>query len=132
LGRAHDVASLAEAVYREAVGRGRARRRHIRRALDGLTAGASPRLTNRWQALTALQQNLLRAVAAGERQLFAGRVRSDFGLRSSAAVARTITLLVDKGVLAKSENGLEFDDPLMRHWVSTHALRDVGIFPAKP
>jgi hypothetical protein len=41
-----------------------------------------------------------------------------------------VTLLTDKEILVRSGSAFDFDDPLMRHWVSTHALPDVGIHPA--
>jgi predicted transcriptional regulator len=79
-----------------------------------------------WRALTPRQQNLLRALSAEEDRPFAADVRRQYDLRSSAAVARSLELLMQKGLVIRSEKGYAVDNPFFRHWVARSALPDVG------
>ena len=70
---------------------------------------------------------MLRAVAAGEPQLYGRSSQQLFGFRSSAEIAQAVRALADREVLALEAGGLVFDNPIMRAWVARYALPDVGI-----
>ncbi|HXC24824.1 MAG TPA: ATP-binding protein [Gemmatimonadaceae bacterium] len=81
----------------------------------------------RWDDLPATQQNVLRAVAAGEKQLYGAEALARYGLPKSNAVAPALVQLVKREWLVKAGRGYDFDSPFVRAWVITHALPDVGI-----
>lgn len=127
-GRAEDVLALSAEVFRIAAGKKRAKAGHVDRALDRLVSRSDAVLQRVWETLSPLQQNLLRALAAGERQLFAAETRRAFGLRSTASVARTLELLGEKGLVERRPEGTyAFENPWTRRWVERRALPDVGI-----
>ena len=82
-----------------------------------------------WTSLTPHQQNVLRAVAAGARQLTGQDARVRFALKSGAAVSRAVKEFVEAGRLTQTENGYTFDSPYLREWVRINTLPDLGILP---
>ncbi|MEZ4424313.1 MAG: hypothetical protein R3E98_12950 [Gemmatimonadota bacterium] len=127
--RSEDVLTLAGEVYRIGAGKKRIKSAHVDRALDRLVGRTAHLVLRVWETLSPLQQNLLRALAAGEQQLFAARSRARFGLRSTASVARTLELLTEKGLVERSprDGSYAFESPWVRRWVQREALPDVGI-----
>ena len=83
----------------------------------------------RWSNLTAIQQNVLRAVAATGEGLTSDRVRRAFSLRASGTVSNALSAFLDEGFLVKTAHGAgyTFDDPYMRAWVIHTVLTDVGV-----
>jgi hypothetical protein len=83
-----------------------------------------------WEELTALQQNVLRAVAVRGAGLTSGEVQEQFGLTSSSATTQALATFVEDGRLVRTEDGYSFDNPLMRGWVIDRTLPDLGMrFP---
>jgi hypothetical protein len=82
-----------------------------------------------WSSLTAHQQNLLRALAAGVEKLTGEGARGQFTLPSSSAVTQALATFVEQGELARSERppGYAFDSPFKRAWVIRNALPDIGL-----
>ncbi len=132
--RSLDVFEFAGTVHRQAAPKGRVRDRDIDRALAMMVDRSDAVILGVWKTLSPLQQNLLRALAAGEKQIFAAAVRKRFGLRSTASVARSLELLGEKGLVEKAltEPGYAFENPWVGRWVEQRTLPDVGIHVDSP
>jgi len=122
-----DVIRLARQAFLHAQGGGKLRRRDVPALADDVVDGLDELIRAEWSLLTARQQNLMCALAAGELQPFAERVRRLYDLRSSAAVARTLELLIQKGLVARSDGGYGLVNPYRRRWIERHALPDLGM-----
>ncbi len=79
-----------------------------------------------WRELTALQQNVLRAVAADGHGLARAATRRAFALGDASRVTKAIDALVGREVLVRETGRLVFDDPFHRAWVIVQVLPDVG------
>ncbi len=98
-------------------------------------------LLSHWNSLTAHQQNVLRAVAAGMKGLTTQMTLKRFGLGTSGTAVNTANTLVKGGYLIKndpyshkritSSTGYEFDSPFFKSWVLKHTLADIGLIPEK-
>ncbi len=89
---------------------------------DGLRA--------QWEDASAVQRDVLRAVAAGGAGLTTEATRAAFGLPSSASVVKAASMLVSERRLVRHDaapTGYAFDNPYFRGWVIRNALRDVGL-----
>ena len=84
-----------------------------------------------WEQLTPLQQNVLRAVAAGTDGLTTQVTLERFSLGSSGSATNSAAALVAVGRLLKAEGGTGygFDSPYFRGWVILHTLADIGLLP---
>ena len=84
-----------------------------------------------WEQLTPLQQNVLRAVAAGTDGLTTQVTLERFSLGSSGSATNSAAALVEVGRLLKAEggSGYGFDSPYFRGWVILHTLADIGFLP---
>lgn len=125
--RTRDVRTLAES----SVDHARATRRLSPQALDAplrdIVNQRRPQYETAWKELTALQQNCLRAVAAGERRLTSAAVLNRFALGATSRVSKALAALVDDSVLLRDGTVHAFDDPFLRAWVIEAVLRDVGL-----
>lgn len=131
--RTRDVVQLARAAYQVGMASGRLRPRDVETAMDRVVDEEGDLLRADWERRTALQQNVLRAIAAGEEKLFAAAAIRRYGLRGTAYVASALNSLVDGGIVVKHEEGdYAFDSPYLRRWVVRHALPDVGIVSSGP
>lgn len=129
--RTRDIVQLARAAFEIGAGRGRLVTGDIERALDQIVDEEHEMLSADWNRRTALQQNVLRAIAAGEGKLYSEAVRERYALRGTSFVASALETLIEHDVVIKKDEGeYEFDNPFMRRWVARNALPDVGIFPA--
>ncbi len=125
--RTGDVIRLARKTYDLARGTGlKVRPADLARSVDEIVKELSELLSEEWSHLTGRQQNLMRALAAGELQPFAERVRRLYDLRSSAAVARTLELLTQKGLVLKSADGYGVVSPYRVRWIELNALTDLS------
>jgi hypothetical protein len=82
--------------------------------------------------LSPVQQNVLRAVAAGATTLFQTDVRERFALgKTTGTTAKAIARLVGLELLSRDSLGKDyvFDSPFFARWVSTRTLMDVGSNP---
>jgi hypothetical protein len=131
--RTRDTIQLARAAFQIGLSAGGLSPRDVERALDRLVDQENEILRAEWERRTALQQNVLRAMAGRETKLFSEAARDRFGLRGSAYVASALAALIDADLVVKREEGAyEFDSPFMRRWVARHALPDVGVLEAGP
>lgn len=83
-----------------------------------------------WRDLTPYQQNVVRAVAAGERGLTTSETLDRFALGHSGSASNAAGSLVRDGLLVRADTpvGYDLDSPFFRGWVVAGALPDVGIF----
>jgi len=125
-GRTGDAVCLAQAVVAPLVRGSRVRRRSVEEAVAGLVRKRASLYRLTWTQLTARQQNLLRALAAGESRPFSEHVRRTYDLRSTAAVARTLELLAQRSLVCRTRVGYGVDDPFLREWIVQTALPDIG------
>jgi hypothetical protein len=132
--RTRDVVQLARACFDVAAPAGEVRPGDVERAFRRVIDEEDDVRRSEWSQLTPLQQNLLRAVAAGAEQLTGADARARFGLSASGSVVPALESLQQKDIIARGEDGYAFDSPFMRGWVTIHALPDVGIHldPAAP
>jgi len=96
-------------------------------------------LRARWGGLTALQQNVLRAVAAARQGLTSRETLRRFALGPSGTASNAAAALVTSGLLVREDpytrgrvstpTGYDFDSPFFRAWVLQNTLTDIG-FPA--
>jgi hypothetical protein len=81
-----------------------------------------------WDGLTPGQQNVLRAIAAGEPQLTGQGAQRRFALSSPPAVKKTADKFEEDGVAFRSDDGTyQCDSPFVRGWLIHHALPDLGL-----
>ena len=99
----------------------------VRAAFDLVLREQDDSIRVQWNTLTALQQNLLRAVASGAEQLYSEATRGQFSLGATASVAAALEALVQKGLLERRNGGVTFDNPFTRGWVVVNGLPDVGM-----
>ena len=126
--RTRDIVQLARAGFRIGSWTGELTERDVELALDQVVDEEDDLLRADWDRRTALQQNVLRAIAAREEKLFSQAARERYGLRGTSYVAAALEALMNADVVVKrGESDYEFDSPFMRRWVSRHALPDVGI-----
>jgi hypothetical protein len=129
--RTRDIVQVARVAFQLAAPAGRLRPGEVERALDQVVDEEDDLLRAEWERLTVLQQNVLRAVAAGERRLYSEGARRRYGLRGTSYVAAALDALIERDLVVKRGEGeYAFDSPFMRRWVQRHALPDVGIFPS--
>lgn len=100
----------------------------VRRALREIVEEEEDLARVLWDQCTAIQQKVLRAVAAAEAGLTTKQVRTRFNLPQSGTVSNTASDLVDEGVLIKTDvtPGYDFDSPFVRGWVILYPLSDHG------
>ncbi len=128
--RTRDIVQLARAAFTVAAARGELTEGDLERALDQVVDVEDDLLRSEWERRTALQQNVLRAIAAGVSKLFSESARERYGLRGSSYVASALEAMIEADLVVKREEGVyEFDSPFMRRWVVRQALPDVGIMP---
>jgi hypothetical protein len=125
--RTRDIVELARAVYDVTAPESEVADATLDGAVRELLAMYGEQFRRLWDDLPGSQQNVLRAVAAGEPQLYGRSSQQLFGFRSSAEIAQAVRALADREVLALEAGGLVFDNPIMRAWVARYALPDVGI-----
>lgn len=126
--RTRDIIQLARAAFQVGLPAGQLGAGDVERAFDRVVDEENEMLRADWERRTALQQNVLRAIAAGERKLFSESARDRFGLRGSAYVAASLTALIDADLVVKRDEGAyEYDSPFMRRWVVRRTLPDVGL-----
>jgi hypothetical protein len=126
--RTRDIVQLARAAHQIGLQRGALRPSDIERALDRVVDEEEELFRAEWDRRTALQQNALRAIAAGEESLYSEATRERYGLRGTAYVASAVDSLMAADLAVKlGEGRYGFDNPFMRRWVVRHALGDVGV-----
>lgn len=128
--RTGDVVRLAHVAFELCAAQGELAERDADRALDRIAEQEDGFLRVEWERLTSLQQNVLRAIAAGVEQLFARDTRKRFTLRDTGSVASAVELLIQKQVVVKEGARYRFDSPFLRRWVLRNAVPDVEVTPS--
>ena len=130
--RTRDVRTLAETAADQARGTRKLAPAALAEAMVAIAQQRRSLYETDWKALTALQQNCLRAVAGGEVRLTAAAVRTHFALGDTSRTAKSLATLVDRDILLRDGTRFAFDDPFYRTWVAVTTLADVGLRAARP
>lgn len=115
--RTEDVLKLARQVWFQGMARGRLEPSDVDTALEGIVRADRGIFETLWAGLTPHQQNVLRAVAGGAEALTAAEVREHYGLRSGSAVSQAVAALQGRGLLARRDARIVFEDPFFGAWV---------------
>jgi len=125
--RTRDVVQLARASFGIASASGHMGPAEVAGGFRRVIDEETPRSQAEWSRLTALQQNILRAIAVGERRLTGRDTRRTYALASSSSVLAALEGPLRKDLIVATDDGYRFDSPFMRGWVVRHTLPDVGI-----
>ena len=135
--RTRDIVQVARRCYDLTAVRGQATIEDVENAFADIIGEEHDLLYACWVSLTAHQQNVLRAVAAGEKGLTTHETLSKFTLGSSGTVINTVNSLIKAGHLIREDaytrkkvtapTGYDFDSPFLRSWVIRHTLSDMGM-----
>jgi hypothetical protein len=125
--RTQDILQVARHVYARGLSSGAVTEEDVAPSMRDVVRAEDPVIRTIWSGLTAHQQNVLRAVASGEAQIFSTAVRRRFGLPTSSTVAAAVDALEKQGILARDEvdGTVRFDRPFVRLWVEWEAAPDV-------
>jgi hypothetical protein len=88
-------------------------------ALDDALAACEPAFAAAWESLSDLDRRVVRALAAGDRPLFANETLSAFGLSKSSAYRARDRLREEGFLLPGRSPGSRLADPLYARWVIT-------------
>ena len=124
--RLEDVMNLARQTFYLSASRGSYDPEDPRRALDEIVRADEAAFHTLWNGRTALQQNVLRAVASGEQALHAAETRERYALGPSSSVTVAVRALLDREILDRDEREIAFDNPFFRRWVEAMPLEDLG------
>ena len=124
--RTEDAVRLARGVFFEALRRGKAAVPHVAPALQAAALENHDRYHRLWNELSRAQQALLRAVAAGETQLYGREARDRFGLTSPGTIRNALKALRDRSLLVESDPA-RLDDPYFRQWILLRAMPEGGL-----
>ncbi|MFZ1728950.1 MAG: ATP-binding protein [Bacteroidota bacterium] len=134
--RTRDIMQLARVCYDRSRASGHITAKDIEAALREIVAEENDLFHMQWRGITPLQQNILRAVAAGEAGLTTRQVMQRFSLVSSGTAANAAGALVETGLLIRENafsgervatpTGYAFDSPFFLAWVWWNALQDLG------
>ena len=125
--RTRDVRTLAESAVDHARASATLKPEELDAPLRDVVNQRRPQYEAAWKDLTVLQQNCLRAVAAGERRLTSAVVLERYSLGATSRTAKALAVLVDDSVLVRDGTIHSFDDPFFRAWVIEAVLPDVGL-----
>lgn len=79
-----------------------------------------PMFMNDMEQLTAAQVAMLRAVAAGEKQLNAANVVQTFDLGAAQTITRNKRILVERDIIEQEDGHYVFTDPVFELWFRQH------------
>jgi len=123
-----DVVQVARRCFDNARGAGKASAADVDLALDDVMAEQEPMLETTWNRLTVIQQNVLRAVAAGGGGLTTRATLDRFALPSSGSAVNTAAALTESGILRRAEaRGYAFENPFFARWVRSRTAGDLGL-----
>lgn len=124
--RTQDVLQVARHVYARGLRTGTVGPDDVAPAMRDVVREEDPVIRTIWSNLTAHQQNVLRAVASREEQIFSSETRRRYGLPTSSTVAAAVDALEKRGILTRDDDGsIRFDSPFVRLWVEWEAGSDV-------
>lgn len=125
--RTQDVIQVARQLYFRGLAAERAvRLTDVTLAVDDVVRSETPLLRSLWNDLSAQQQDVLRVIALGVDRLYAADVRDQYALPAPSSVHKAVETLISRGLLVKDGDGVVFDSPFFRRWVSTEVAPDLG------
>ena len=134
--RTRDIMQLARVCHDRGRNTGRVSASDVTPAMREIVAEEHDLYHSVWRGLTALQQNVLRAVASAEAGLTSKHVLQAYSLGSSGAVIHSVRTLVSSGLLSRIDaysgarvatpTGYAFDSPYFHAWVWWNTLADMG------
>ena len=135
--RTRDIIQVARRYFDRTAVRGQATIEDVVNAFEDIIAEEHDLLYECWLSFTAHQQNILRAVAVGEKGLTTRETLARFALGSSGTVTNTVNSLIRAGHLIRQDaytrikvttpTGYDFDSPFFKGWVVRHTLSDIGL-----
>lgn len=127
--RTRDIVQVARRCFDNTRSRGVAAPDDATLAFDDVVAEQEPLLESLWDALTANQQNVLRAVAVAREGLTTRSSLTAFGMPSTGSAVNTAAALMSSVVLLRAESptGYRFDSPFFGRWVRMNTLGDIGL-----
>src|SRR5438270_1214389 len=130
--RTRDVVQLARKVYDVSLAsrKRRAGAETVAAAFSELVDDLDDAFHAQWEDASAVQRDVLRAVAAARSGLTTEQTRTEFALPASGSVTKAVTTLVEERRLVKADgapSGYAFDSPYFRGWVIRNTLADIGM-----
>jgi hypothetical protein len=96
----------------------------IHTALNELLNANLPLYQKEAEILSSTQLNLLKAVAAGEKQLTSSRVMNEYHLGTPRNVSKNKAILTDRDIVGESDGGYYFLDPAFEMWFRKSFLNE--------
>lgn len=93
-------------------------------ALNELINANMPFYQNETENKSSTQLNLLKAIAAREKQLTSSRVMNEYHLGTPRNVSKNKTLFINNDVIGESDNGYYFLDPAFELWFRKSFLNE--------
>jgi AAA+ ATPase superfamily predicted ATPase len=121
--RTQDIILTARTLWFRAALGGRALPADVPAAIGEIVMGEDAALLRTWEQLSAVQQKVLKAVAAGTRHLHSAETREQFQLGPSSSVTAALEALVDRSILARENGEAVFESPFFRLWVERAVLK---------
>lgn len=125
--RTRDVRTLAESAVDHARASGTLTPAALDAPLRDVVQQRRPQYESDWKELTVLQQNCLRAIAAGERRLTSAAVLTRYALGATSRTSKSLAVLAERSIVVRTGTTYTFDDPFFRAWVIEAVLPDVGL-----
>lgn len=120
--RTLDVLQAAETCWDRCRSAKRAGPDDVAAAVAEIAGRESPMFERLWTQLTPLQQNVLRAIAAGSERLTSAETMERWALGNSSRTTQTLAALEERELVVRAEQGWGFDGPFFRYWVREKAL----------
>ncbi len=126
--RTRDIVQVARRCFDNCRIDGRAEVAAVPRAFEDVVDEQEALFQSMWNGLTALQQNVLRAIAADWNGLTTGASIRQFGLTTSGAATNSASAMIEAGLMVKSitRTGYGFENPFFRRWVRRETMADLG------
>jgi hypothetical protein len=111
-----DVIRLAKVAF-DAAAKGRAAD-PVAAALDSVAlVELNAEFVARWADLSVGQRSLLQAIGAGRPPTAADTLR-DYGIRTASTAQSALERLLEKQILVRAGDAIQFDSPFFRRWVA--------------
>ena len=120
--RTQDILLVARTLWFRTALAGAAGPGDVAAALRDVVISEDAALRRTWEDLSAVQQKVVRALAAGAQQLHSVEARERFLLGASSSVATAVDALVGRSILAREDGELAFESPFTREWVRRQVL----------
>jgi hypothetical protein len=125
--RTRDVVQLARATFEAGRATGRVTEATVEEGFRQIVLAEDAPIRSLWEALSPLQQNVLRAVCVQAAGLTTRETRRRHALNETGTATKAALTLVRRDVLVKTGAQYRFDSPFMRGWVISNALADAGL-----